>query len=147
MSMSVVVEESKTCSTCQVEKPLTGFHKDFYTPGGRRNKCKSCVQEYYRDNPEVWWSSNYRRRALRMGVPVKDYGVYRDELVHRDGPGCARCGTEGVPLQLDHKIPLIAHGSHSVWNCWLLCEDCHRIKTNEDRAVRAQHMKSEGIAG
>ena len=82
-----------------------------------------------------------------MGVPVKDYGVYRDELVHRDGPGCARCGTEGVPLQLDHKIPLIAHGSHSVWNCWLLCEDCHRIKTNEDRAVRAQHMKSEGIAG
>ena len=80
-----------------------------------------------------------------MGVPLKDYGVFKDELVHRDGPGCAKCGTEGVPLQLDHKIPVVAHGSHSVWNTWLLCEDCHRVKTREDRAVRDRHMKSEGL--
>ena len=80
-----------------------------------------------------------------MGVPVKDFGVYRGELVHRDGPGCARCGAENVPLELDHKIPLAEHGSHSVWNTWLLCEDCHRVKTREDRAVRDRHMKSEGL--
>ena len=145
MSMSVVVEESKTCSTCRVEKPLTGFHKDFYSRDGHGWRCKECSSQYFRDNPDALWSSNYRRRALRMGVPVKDYGVFKDELVHRDGPGCARCGTEGVPLQLDHKIPVVAHGSHSFWNTWLLCEDCHRVKTNEDRAVRDRHMKSEGL--
>ena len=145
--MTVTVEETKTCGTCRVEKPLTEYHRSLRAADGRQWKCKSCFQEYYRANPECLWSSSYKRRALRLGVPVKDFGVFRDELVHRDGPGCARCGTEGVPLQLDHKIPLIAHGSHSVWNTWLLCEDCHRIKTNEDRAVRAQHMKSEGITG
>ena len=143
----MTVEETKTCGACREEKNLDEFHRNYYAADKRQWRCKECVAAHYRETSDSWWSSNYRRRALRLGVPVKDFGVSRQELIGRDGPGCARCGTEGVPLQLDHKIPLRAHGSHSVWNCWLLCEDCHRVKTREDRAVRAQHMKSEGIAG
>ena len=142
---AVVVEEAKACSTCRVEKPLTEYHRSLRAADGRQWKCKECFKAHYRDNSDEWWSSNYRRRALRMGVPPKDFGVTRQELVLRDGPGCAKCGTENVPLELDHKIPLVAHGSHSVWNTWLLCEDCHRVKTREDRAVRDRHMKSEGL--
>ena len=144
MSMSVVVEAVKTCSTCRVEKPLTEYHRSLRAADGRQWKCKECVQEYYRANPEGWWSSNYRRRALRVGVEPKDFYVTRQELVSRDGPGCALCGVEDAPLELDHVIPIRHGGSHSPWNCRLLCGPCHVDRRPEEAAMRRRIEKGEG---
>ena len=79
-----------------------------------------------------------------MGLQPKDFGVHRRELVERDGPGCAECGDEDAPLQLDHVIPVREWGSHSLWNCRLICQPCHRVKTIEDNARRREYEASEG---
>lgn len=135
MSKAVVVEE-KTCSTCRVVKLLTDFHRSLSAADGRQWNCKTCVQEYYRENPEGWWSSNYRRRALRAGLKPRDYGVYRQELVSRDGPGCAWCGDEDAPLELDHVEPVILGGAHAPWNTRLLCRPCHLSRRSSERLLR-----------
>lgn len=135
---SSAVKAVKTCSACRVEKPFVDFHRNFYSADGRQWNCKACVSKYYRENPESWWSSNYRRRALALGVEPKDFYVTRQELVSRDGEGCALCGVEGVPLELDHVIGIRFGGSHSPWNCRLLCSPCHRGRRPEEAATRRQ---------
>lgn len=35
-------KDTRICSRCGVEKPLTEFHKDKAAPGGRRYDCKEC---------------------------------------------------------------------------------------------------------
>jgi len=43
----------KTCVKCGERQPLKDFYKDCARPGGYKNRCKVCDQEYYQ-----------RRRAL-----------------------------------------------------------------------------------
>lgn len=46
----------KVCRTCQVEKPLSGFHRNKRTKGGHLNTCKECRKadclSYYAENAD-----------------------------------------------------------------------------------------------
>lgn len=48
-------------------------------------------------------------------------------------PYCNVCGVRGVSLELDHKVPVIRGGSHSLENFQLLCRKCHQRKTNQEK--------------
>src|SRR5690606_24850996 len=51
------------------------------------------------------------------------------------GDECSRCGLDGSTnsLQVDHIIPVKYHGGGGwLTNYQLLCEKCHREKTNTD---------------
>ena len=62
----------------------------------------------------------FRRVAIRQ--LIDDYG----EL-------CASCGIEGVPLELDHIVPLFKGGKDEIANVQLLCHPCHAEKTAAER--------------
>ena len=40
--------ETKRCSTCHVEKPLSEFFRDKSRPGGHHSRCKQCYAAYRR---------------------------------------------------------------------------------------------------
>jgi hypothetical protein len=48
----------KKCNKCKVEKALTEFCKDKYSPDGIDYKCKECRKEYFQQNKD-----DYRQRT------------------------------------------------------------------------------------
>lgn len=79
--------EVKTCTQCQVEKPLSHFHKDGRKCGSLRSRCKACIHEYTKAqrirNPKP-----YRNAQLRQ------YGITSDqyeELERQQGGVCYVC--------------------------------------------------------
>lgn len=136
----IELSRQKTCTACRVEKQVEDFHKNYYQYDGRVSECKECRSAFWRENPESLWSSNYRRRALRAGIQPKDFYVHKQELIERDGPGCAMCGDESVPLELDHIVGVAFGGSHSPWNTRLVCVPCHRSRRPEE-AERRRYLR------
>jgi 5-methylcytosine-specific restriction endonuclease McrA len=51
-------------------------------------------------------------------------------LKARFGDKCYLCGTKGVPLSIDHIVPLSEGGDNSLENLRLVCLKCN-IKTHE----------------
>lgn len=45
----IVLEQLRTCTKCEVEKPLSAFGKRVKAKGGIRNECKACVAARQRD--------------------------------------------------------------------------------------------------
>lgn len=82
----------------------------------------------------------------RPPLPAKAY----EQLVARDGEKCHDCGAEGVPLDIEHQIPLWAverlPARKRAWyntlpNLYLRCRSgCHARKTKREAADRA-HLK------
>lgn len=56
----------------------------------------------------------------------------KKKVIARDGLRCRRCGTTKF-LELDHIVPRARGGGDALTNLQLLCHDCHRTKTREDR--------------
>ena len=62
----------------------------------------------------------------------------RERLLSRN-PLCARCEANGrvsVATQLDHIVALANGGTNDDSNRQGLCDECHRIKTDEDLGRR-----------
>jgi hypothetical protein len=60
-----MMEQSKVCITCEVEKPPGSFYADHRMRDGRLNRCKACcvaASQQSRDD----------RRAARVAVPMRD---------------------------------------------------------------------------
>lgn len=142
--------ETKICSRCKIEKPVSEFHKCKKT--GYQYWCKPCHRkdniEYaktgyyaeYRCRPEVVerrkeYRTEYRQRPAVM---VKDFARSYLNNAIRDGrfnrEPCAMCGEEQAEGHHDdYSQPLLV-----VW----LCAECHtelhisqrRIKEKEDGA-------------
>jgi HNH endonuclease len=61
--------------------------------------------------------------ATRLaGYEVKQY------LLEKWGRRCAYCGATDRPLQVEHIVPRVRHGSNRVSNLTLACEDCNEAK-------------------
>ena len=100
-------------------------------------------REYMVKNRHHNWSLSYRRRAISAGYMPKDFGVYEEELIARDGPGCVMCGLRGLRLELDHIVAVGFGGSHAPWNCRLVCQPCHKSRRKEETAHR-KRLRAEG---
>ena len=77
-------------------------------------------------NPEVS-GVEYQQGEL-AGYEVREY------LLEKWGRKCAYCGTEGVPLAIEHLIPRSRGGSHRVSNLTLACTPCNQHKGSRTAA-------------
>jgi len=58
-------EQTKECSKCGQEKPLSGFHKDKSKRFGVRSWCKVCVSEYKKQH--------YQKNKDKIVTQIKQY--------------------------------------------------------------------------
>ncbi len=78
-------------------------------------------------DPEIA-SITYQQGAL-VGYEVREY------LLEKWGRKCAYCGSENVPLEIDHIHPRSKGGSDRVSNLILACIPCNQKKSNQDVVV------------
>ena len=117
----------KTCSRCGQVKPLDSFHKDKSRRDGRRDICKECAQEYYRN-----WKRTNPDRA-RVAQIKYMYRMTADEYaakLREQGGVCSICGKtpdeNGKDLAVDHDHSCCP-GTRSCGKCvrGLLCRTCN----------------------
>ena len=62
----------------------------------------------------------------------------RSQLIARDGRKCKWCDKplNEHSITIDHIIPIWRNGSNKLTNLQILCFDCHKIKSKEDRNFR-----------
>ena len=133
--------QEKTCKWCHKTKPITEYYKAskaYGTVDGLMGHCKECHRDYYRDRNKIAMREN---RAHYVGLM---------------GGKCVKCGTT-ENLEVDHINPedktlrissmwLRKHDRimEELDKCQLLCGDCHKQKTREekDRTKGVQRNKT-----
>jgi 5-methylcytosine-specific restriction endonuclease McrA len=55
------------------------------------------------------------------------------------GVRCANCGTMAKDWHADHIVPIKKGGGNNAQNIQLLCVDCHKEKTRDDRNAYEDH--------
>jgi len=56
------------------------------------------------------------------------FKAQRQRVFKRDGYVCAACGTDEGELHIDHIIPRVKGGDHSLDNLQVLCKQCNLRK-------------------
>jgi hypothetical protein len=118
--------ETKTCTECGVEKPLTNgyWYKDGKRQDGVFPRCKGCKakydQERYERTKDVAKERMRKNRLAQFGLTPEEYSI----LLENQGNGCAICGAsagwQGKRLAVDHN-----HTSGAVRG--LLCDRCNTV--------------------
>ena len=73
----------KTCSKCNIDKPLSSFGKDKQKSDGLTSKCKYCQKDYYKENKES--VLNYRKQYYKKNKEViieKNKQYYQENEAH-----------------------------------------------------------------
>lgn len=115
----------KKCNGCNIDLPITEFHMCKASPDGRQPRCSKCQYDPFAV------STNARARNAR----VKKYKPIPKEeiktLLESHNYKCFYCGIEvkvGINLHLDHKMPIIRGGPHTIENLAPSCATCNLKK-------------------
>lgn len=128
----------KTCSKCDLSKPLTEFNRS--SRRGYQSRCRACQKTAYQEtrarhkrlmkranttrheaDPIARRLSNAATKARQLGCTVESF-TSADLLAHWGSRGIdpTRCYYTGEPLgdgwHIDHMTPLSRGGAHAVWN-------------------------------
>lgn len=142
--------DTKECSRCKQEKPLTDFYRDSNRLDGKRSECKACY--YYDDTSRILDRANAQyaanpdhgkdraaiQRARKAGSPVIET-VLASVVFNRDEGVCQHpdCGQPVDPelsypdpmsKTIDHTVPISAGGAHSYANVTLMHWKCNQAK-------------------
>lgn len=66
----------------------------------------------------------------------REHDRIRQRILVRDGAACVQCGKGVGRLEVDHVVPLFNGGPEADSNRQLLCESCHRAKTEQEERER-----------
>lgn len=112
--------ETKICSKCGLEKPLTEFHKNGFNSQGKqkyRGYCKTCANacETERYHKKKEFINSQKQSCAKCG----ETRVYMLDYHHRD------------PQEKDFTIGRLKKGAREVLQaeidkCVVLCANCHR---------------------
>jgi 5-methylcytosine-specific restriction endonuclease McrA len=67
----------------------------------------------------------------------------KEKLIALHGEKCIACGATGVPLTLDHIIPIALGGKNELKNGQMLCIPCHTLKTKTDSKIAYRKFFAE----
>lgn len=81
----------------------------------------------------------------------KEYYRLRKQIRLRD-PYCIRCFTlegiiNGARLECDHFIPVSQGGADSPSNLWMLCHECHIVKSLRETSGATGWPQAIGVDG
>jgi len=104
-------------------------HWEFLKVVDNANAAFGYVQE-----DEDKWIAALKEKKKRY-VPKGNGLSLRYDILKRDGYKCQICGrdaSDGMKLEVDHKIPRAKGGSNEPDNLWALCFDCNHGKSDKD---------------
>jgi hypothetical protein len=84
------------------------------------------------------------RPVQRMPRP----GIRRDlrfRVLHRSQFRCSYCGASGVPLHLDHVVPVAAGGDDDEANLVAACEDCNSGKSDHSLSAPPPELLRQAL--
>lgn len=125
---------TKICSRCKVEKPVTEYCKYARMKDGLQPACKSCMNESYA-------KSRNKDKQRYMDVQKSRVNDIRAKVTEwKQQQKCCRCGEDDVScLDFHHIDPAIKDGTVSemrnwswerlqreIEKCIVLCSNCHR---------------------
>lgn len=67
--------DTKTCTTCSQDKPLTEFYKHHKHKDGHNNECQSCCRDRYSPKRRAVMHQIRRQRILNDPVRRKDFAL------------------------------------------------------------------------
>lgn len=109
----------RRCRTCQQEKPLTEFHVNYWSQGGRLQHCKDCTRDQRRKRQRLG-AVDERELARSREFPfvVVFHGGPDDELTYRvkSEPGRYWRAEHRSPLCMDKEGSIFFAGDWvNVW--------------------------------
>ena len=136
----------KTCSKCEVSKPVSEFNFKNTAAGVHQSYCKECgkklTRSHYRNNKRQYLDRNVRsymkRRELVRQIKSRacadcsiQYPFYVMDFDHREG--------EIKKYELNRVDRMTTRALlREIEKCDVVCANCHRIRTYKRR------MKHEG---
>ena len=140
----------KECRKCGEEKPLEEFYKSKRAADGLQSYCKVCNR-----GANSSWASRNPEKAAESKRKTQQ-AILRFIREDKESKGCASCGIKDWRvLDYDHIDPstkeftigrapgggvsrprLVAE----IAKCQVLCANCHRIKTYENRDTTRPEM-------
>lgn len=137
----------KICVGCVEVLPTSAFGRHKSATDGFRSSCKDCRRDtgstWRRENPDRVKAIQSTRRAQRLTDGAVSIGLSWHSLVELDGFKCSYCGILTDPEDrswgtfgptyptLDHMVPLIRGGDHTIENSCLACGECNTSKNNK----------------
>lgn len=142
--------DSKICSKCGIEKPLTEFHKQQRNKDGLRHWCKECRRRYYQANRKQqgvydrkYYANHKNKRATYFKAYVAQFperikakraverAVKAGKLIRPNRCSNPKCNKLCVP-EGHHWSYLEEHWLDVKW----LCKSCHGQIDHTNLGVR-----------
>lgn len=86
------------------------------------------IKRWRKENPHKVIEYSQRRRARKLGNGGGYTAAEWEELCDSYGNMCLACKAEGIPLTVDHIIPLSKGGPNDISNLQPLCGSCNTSK-------------------
>lgn len=125
--------DTKVCSKCKIEKPITEFYKNKLKSDGLQSECKEC----HNNRHQSYYSVNKEKRLEQKRKMRKEIHEYIVRIKSEEG--CCICGLQD-PACLDfHHIAdkkdtvsnIMKNNSlrrvkNEIVKCVVICANCHR---------------------
>ena len=87
---------------------------------------RDSIRARRQETPHPQWAYQYRLRAIQYGHEVVEENFTKTEVVDRYGDSCFYCG--GEFNEIDHYVPVVDGGTHTLDNVRPSCVGCNRAK-------------------
>jgi len=144
--------DTKKCSCCKNDKPISDFNKNRSTKDGLHSSCRPCKKAMQKN----WYLTHIKDHKKNVAVNKKKHlAIKRTKVAeYLSQHPCVDCGEDNVVvLDFDHVrgqkkndvSRLVSNGlswevvQKEIEKCEVRCANCHRIKTHERRISRSKH--------
>jgi hypothetical protein len=114
-----MIQETKVCSGCKIEKPKSEYWKRKDRPNGVYSRCIKCSSKSY----SQWHSEN--KYSVRRRNACRNYNLTYEQYDAMHNRGCEACGSkEELCVDHDHSC---CNGEFSCGKCvrGMLCKGCN----------------------
>jgi hypothetical protein len=147
--------QTKTCSKCGIDQPITNFHKDNHHTDKLTSHCKSCCsvsrKQYRKENPIFCWCidtiHSHKKEFKVLFKPIELL------LLAEKTKTCIYCGCElqygynkkGSPYKTSPSLDRINNEQFlSLDNVEIICHDCNAIKRCRTKNEFIDYCKKVG---
>src|SRR6478609_2225540 len=152
MDCQILATTKKRCSSCKKRRNVSFFKPRKSSKDGLRGQCTRCIRSY---NSAYFYKNRCKHRPVgdRVAYMKRLHAEHRDFLVTVKAVPCADChgACAACCMEFDHVRGAKKHNiaEMSSWarstviaeiaKCEIVCANCHRLRTERRRAVRAMN--------